>query len=66
MYQKYMELIEKQGIRTADVCRATGISASTFTDWKNGKSKPKVDKLQKLADYFGVPVTEFLESEVEE
>lgn len=63
MYQKYAELIKQKGIRTADVCRATGISASTFTDWKTGKSKPKIDKIQKIADFFGVAITEFLESE---
>lgn len=61
MYKKYAELIKQKGIRTADVCRATGISASTFTDWKTGKSKPKIDKIQKIADYFGVPLTDFLE-----
>ena len=63
MYQKYAELIKQKGIRTSDVCRATGISASTFTDWKTGKSKPKIDKIQKIADFFGVAITEFLESE---
>ena len=52
MYQKYAELIKQKGIRTSDVCRATGISASTFTDWKTGKSKPKIDKIQKIADFF--------------
>ena len=63
MYQKYAELIKQKGIRTSDVCRATGISASTFTDWKTGKSKPEIDKIQKIADFFGVAITEFLESE---
>ena len=63
MYQTYAELIKQKGIRTADVCRATGISASTFTDWKTGKSKPKIDKIQKIAHFFGVAITEFLESE---
>ena len=36
--------------------KATGISKSTFSDWKSGRSKPKQEKLQKIADYFGVSV----------
>ena len=36
------------------VAKATGIPNSTFTDWKNGRSSPKADKLIKIADYFGI------------
>ena len=39
----------------------TGITKSTFTDWKSGRSKPKMDKLSILADYFGVSIEYFLE-----
>jgi len=28
----------------------------TLSQWKNGRSTPKVDKLQKIADYFGVTI----------
>ena len=34
---------------------------TTFTDWKTGRSEPKIDKLKKIAYYFGVPVEFFLE-----
>ena len=43
------------------VSKDTGISNSTLSDWKAGRSEPKLDKLKKLADYFGVEVTYFLE-----
>ena len=36
------------------------ITANTLSSWKAGDYVPKIDKLQKLADYFGVPVTYFL------
>ena len=39
----------------------TGITKSTFTDWKNGRSAPKIEKLKILADYFGVKIEDFLE-----
>lgn len=56
MYDIYLKLLKEKGVRTSDVCRATGIVASTFSDWKKGKSAPKQDKLIKIADYFGVTV----------
>ena len=54
MWEIYYELLQQKGVRNIDVSRATGIPPSTFSDWKKGKSKPKADKLQKIADYFGV------------
>lgn len=54
MYEIYLKLLKEKGVRTSDVCKATGIVASTFSDWKKGKSAPKQEKLMKIADYFGV------------
>ena len=31
-----------------------GDCGRSFSSWKNGISKPKADKLKKIADYFGV------------
>lgn len=61
MYEKYETLRDKKGITDYRVAADTGITKSTFTDWKSGRSKPKVDKLKILADYFGVPIEYFLE-----
>lgn len=60
MYKKFADLLLKNNKTTYRVAKDTGISPTLFTDWKNGKSKPKVDKLQILADYFGVPLEYFL------
>ena len=54
MYEIYCKLRDDRGVKDADVVKETGITKSTFSDWKNGRSKPKNDKLQKIADYFGV------------
>lgn len=56
MYEIYEELLNERNIKTSQVCKATGIPQSTFSDWKKGKSKPKIDKLQKIADFFEVSV----------
>lgn len=49
MYSKYAKLRDKKGFRNMDVAKATGIPSSCIYDWKAGRSKPKVDKLQKIA-----------------
>ena len=56
MYEIYCRLREAKGVKDSDVVKATGITKSTFSDWKSGRSKPKNEKLQKIADYFGVTV----------
>ena len=61
MYKKYAELRDKKGVTDYRVASETGITKSTFTDWKTGRSKPKFDKLMILAKYFGVPVEYFAE-----
>lgn len=56
MYSVFLRLLKERGIKASDVSKATGIPQSTFSDWKKGRSKPKDEKMQKIADYFGVPV----------
>lgn len=63
MYKKYLEIRNKRGVTDYRVSKDTGITKSTFTDWKSGRSVPKVDKIKILADYFGVSLEYFLEGE---
>lgn len=60
MYTRYVELRDSIGVTDAKVAAATNIPRSTFTDWKSGRSKPKLEKLLKIAGYFGVPVEELI------
>lgn len=54
MYEIFLKLLDEKGVTAYKVGKATGIGGSTFTDWKTGRSVPKQEKLQKIADYFGV------------
>lgn len=60
MYERYVELRDKKGVSDYKVAKETGISKSTFSDWKSGRSKPKIDKLISIANYFGVSVDELI------
>ncbi|ODA05869.1 helix-turn-helix domain-containing protein [Paenibacillus polymyxa] len=56
MYEIFEELLKKHNVTAYRVAKETGITTATFTSWKQGKYTPKQDKLQKIADYFGVTV----------
>lgn len=54
MYEIFQKLMRDRGLTHKEISQATGIAQGTLTDWKMGRYTPKVDKLQKLADFFGV------------
>ena len=56
MYEIYQKLRDERGLKDSDVAREASVSKSTFSDWKVGRSKPGIKKLQKIADFFGVTV----------
>lgn len=60
-YEKYVRLRNSMHLKDADVSRETNIAKSTFTDWKNGRSEPKSDKLQKISDFMGVKIDYFID-----
>ncbi len=59
-YEKYSIIRDEKGLSDYQVWKATGIATATLSDWKNGISKPKTDKLKILADYFDVGIEYFL------
>ena len=58
MYSKYAEIRDEKGYTDYMVSKQTGISTSTLSEWKSGKTQPKVDKLILIADLFGVTLDE--------
>ena len=65
MYERYASIRDKAGVTDYEVAKSTGIGRSTFSDWKSGKTVPKLEKLQKIAHYFGV-TTSYLIGETDE
>ena len=51
----------KCGKTQNDLVRDFGYRASTVSDWCNGKKLPRMDKIQALADYFGVEKSDLIE-----
>lgn len=58
-FLKVDALVKKRGITFYKLAKDLGFAPTVFSDWKTGKSKPKLDKLMKIAEYFGVSVEYF-------
>lgn len=60
MYEVFEKLLKKNGVTPYKVAKATGIATATLSDWKNGRSTPKNDKMQLIANYFGISLNYLL------
>ena len=63
MYKIYEQLRNERKMTDYEVSKKTGISSATLSHWKSGFYNPKVDKIQKIAELFGVPVEVFYQTE---
>ena len=66
MYDKFERLLKERGVTPYRVHKDTGISTATLSDWKNGKSQPKKDKIEKICNYFDVPLSYFYDEKSDE
>ena len=56
--RRYMEV---KGKSRNDISEALGISYFTVSDWVNGKKYPRMDKVEMLANYFGIQKSDLIE-----
>lgn len=49
-YEKYAEIRDEKKLTDGKVAEMCGFGRSTFSDWKAGRSIPKIEKMQKIAD----------------
>lgn len=58
-YERFDKLCKEKNVTAYRVAKETGIAQVTLSNWKKGKYSPKIGKLQKIADFFGVSVNYF-------
>lgn len=66
MYDIFEKLCNEKGVTPYRVCKETGLTTSTISNWKAGRYTPKQDKMQKIADYFGVSIDYLVSGEEKE
>lgn len=59
MYADYTKIRDSLGYKDADIAKKTGLSRSTFSEWKSGRS-PTTNTLHKIAKALDVPVDRLL------
>lgn len=65
-YGRIERLLFENGMKQADLAKATGISTGLISQWKNRSQQPSAKKLQIIADYFGVSTDYLLGNEPKE
>lgn len=63
MAENIQRLMNNRGIDRNKICADLGFKYTTFTDWVKGKTYPRIDKIELMADYFGVPKSHLIESQ---
>ena len=58
--------IEASGKDRRELANTLGFPYSTVTDWLNAKKYPRIDRIEKLADYFGILKSDLIEDKTEE
>lgn len=53
--------MEAKGKTRNDISEALGISYFTVSDWVNGKKYPRMDKVERLANYFNIQKSDLIE-----
>ena len=61
--QYYMN---KMGIGRNELCQILDFKYSTVSEWLQGKKYPRIDKIETLANYFGIKKSDLIEEHKEE
>lgn len=59
-YERYAQIRDSKGLKDSDVARNASMQQSVLSDWKNGKSTPKMDKMIRIADVLEMDYYEFV------
>ncbi len=61
MSQNIQRLMKEKGVTATEVCKVLGFPNATFSDWINAKTYPRIDKIEKMAIFFGVEKVDLVE-----
>lgn len=56
--------MDEAGKTRRDICNALGISYFTVSSWVNGTKYPRMDKVELLAQYFGISKSDLIEEKL--
>lgn len=59
--RNFNRYLSNSGKKQVEVAKAVKVSTGTICDWKSGRSYPRMDKIQLLADFFGIQKSDLVE-----
>lgn len=59
--KKILKLMQEKGLNARQFELTTGLANASIQAWKTGRSNPSAKALQKIADYFNLPLSYFYE-----
>ena len=60
-----LKYVKNSGQKQRVIAKAVGVSAGTFCDWVKGRAYPRMEKIQKIANYFGIKKSDLVEDKTE-
>lgn len=64
--QNLKHYMETKGKTQKELSEILGVSTSTFNDWVKAKKYPRIDKIEVLANYFGILKSDLIEEKTQE
>ena len=58
--------VEHSGRTQRELAELVGVAPSTFNVWMKGGKYPRIDKIEKLAGYFGIQKSDLIEARITE
>lgn len=53
--------LSQNDISQTEICQTLGFSMSTFSDWVHARTYPRIDKIELMANYFGIEKSDLVE-----
>lgn len=66
MAKNLSHYVARSGKTQKEIAAVVGVAPSTFNDWLKAKKYPRIDKIEILADYFGILKSDLIEEKSKE
>ena len=54
LFSRILDITKQYNLSGIEFGKIIGLGKSPLTDWKNGKSKPTLDQIIKICEYFAI------------
>lgn len=58
--------VERCGKTQKELAEIVGVASTTFNDWMKAKKYPRIDRIEMLANYFGIQKSDLIEEKLTE